>query len=661
VLRPLDRLFNRITSLIRTVVPDEMNPLAVPGAVANIAFVVALVTGLFLLYWYGTSPVTAHASIEAMMESPWTAGLMRSLHRYSSDVCLLFILIHAVKMLFAARFSGARWLAWVTGVVCLGLMWLDGWLGYWLVWDQRGLAIAEGTSKMIDALHLLPDPLSRSLLIDDNINALFFFLIFFVHMVIPLGLGIALWLHLARLNKARFLPSREMTIACILSMVVLSIAIPAQSGPPAATQTIAAEYELDLFYMLPLMLTDRMSGGGLWLLLFGASVLVCGIPWFLGRRKVTDVHVTKDRCAGCTDCVRDCPFGAIQMVPWDQRDFAIAQIDPALCIACGVCVGSCHSTAIQFSTLNRKDVEARIDAWFAEETDSCLLFLCAHSGAGTFTIDEASGRCEQLPGYRVVAVPCVSWIHPDVIHRAARRGAAGVLVVACASGDAPCRTGVFTAIERFNGRQEPMLEVEKLKGMPFAMEEVGVGGAGVIEKARAFHGARTSSPVGVKRHRRAALTAAFAVMMVFSGLAWAGSRLAYEVPLDSRCELVLSVKHSGEFLEGEEDYEGAEDLAPHMRAARQLQKERAPVRLQVELDGEIVLDTAIRPGGVYRDTASIGMRRVTVDPGTHSVRIRIGETGDPGEWTYEEEKVLEFRDLNRRVVLFTGEDGFRWH
>ena len=90
-------------------------------------------------FWYRPSVHQAYASVAATV-GPWAAGLMRSLHRYSSDAAMFFALVHALRLFFERRFTGPRWLAWVTGIVGLGVLWFVGWTGYWLVWDLRGAA-----------------------------------------------------------------------------------------------------------------------------------------------------------------------------------------------------------------------------------------------------------------------------------------------------------------------------------------------------------------------------------------------------------------------------------------------------------------------------------------------------------------------------------------
>src|SRR5690606_26633012 len=105
---------------------------------------------------------------------------------YSSDACMLFVLLHALQALGARKVGPARRLPWIAGLVMVGVIWLDGWTGYWLVWDEAARQVALATAAFLDVLPIFPEPLARSFLVDDGVNSLLFFVVFFIHMLIPL-------------------------------------------------------------------------------------------------------------------------------------------------------------------------------------------------------------------------------------------------------------------------------------------------------------------------------------------------------------------------------------------------------------------------------------------------------------------------------------------
>lgn len=81
------------------------------------------------------------------------------------------------------------------------------------------------------------------------------------------------------------------------------------------------------------------------------------------------VNVIKEKCKGCSICVKNCPFEAITM------ENKIAVIGTA-CTGCGVCVEKCPFKAIEKTEEERevKDLSAYKDVWvFAEQRDGVIM------------------------------------------------------------------------------------------------------------------------------------------------------------------------------------------------------------------------------------------------------------------------------------------------
>ncbi|MBW2667630.1 MAG: cytochrome b N-terminal domain-containing protein, partial [Deltaproteobacteria bacterium] len=150
LLRGLGRIFLYVDRLFARIVNEPLNPMFHTGAITVMSTLIATATGVVLLIWYKPSVNFAYESVQAMSQSPYTAGLLRSLHRYSSDAAMCFGLLHSARIFLERRFDGARWLAWVTGAALMALILFIGWSGYWLVWDARAQAIAFGTAKLLD-------------------------------------------------------------------------------------------------------------------------------------------------------------------------------------------------------------------------------------------------------------------------------------------------------------------------------------------------------------------------------------------------------------------------------------------------------------------------------------------------------------------------------
>ena len=153
-------------------IPVALNPFVQAGAVANVCFLIATFSGIVLLLWYSPSVHQAYESLENLKHTSHLGEWTRSLHRYSSDLCIFFIIYHAIRVLLARTFTGPRAFAWITGIILFVVVWLIGWLGYWLVWDVRAQHVALGTMKFIDVIPIFAEPLSRSYLTDATVNSL---------------------------------------------------------------------------------------------------------------------------------------------------------------------------------------------------------------------------------------------------------------------------------------------------------------------------------------------------------------------------------------------------------------------------------------------------------------------------------------------------------
>ncbi len=128
---------------------------------------------------------------------------------------------------------------------------------------------------------------------------------------------------------------------------------------------------------------------------------------------MSGITVYKDKCIGCSLCVKTCPFNAITMV--DKK----AVIDLDKCTICGSCVEACskvHAIEIVRETTRTPDIEKYKGVWvFAEQRKGVVQSV-------TF---ELLGKARELADKLKVEVACVLIGHSvkdkaeDLIHRGA--------------------------------------------------------------------------------------------------------------------------------------------------------------------------------------------------------------------------------------------------
>jgi len=663
--RALERGFLYADRALGSVVPERFNPLLHSGAIAMLSLVVALATGVLLLFWYRPSLSMAWPSVAAMGRQPWGPGLIRSLHRYSSDVGLAATAIHALRLIVERRFTGPRWLAWVTGIAVVALTSFVGWTGYWLVWDTRAHAIAAGTARVLDVLPIFADPMGRSFLTDHSLNSLLFFVVFFAHMLVPLGMAVLLWLHVARLARPRWIAKGALAAWVVAATAVLSVLHPADLMPQAKMTAIRGTYPIDAWYLAPLALTDRLPGGALWWIAMTVGLTLAPAPWWMARRRLKTATIYPARCTACEQCVNDCPYDAISMVPRSAgppKYSLQAEVDPAKCVACGICAASCEGFGTDLLGFSSVPEMRRAEAWIREDIAAgmtpAMIFACAHSAGSDLPADARTGRCDELPRTRVMLVPCAGWVHTTVAERLLRAGAAHVAIVACEDGSCHYREGSVALAERLDGTRDPHFRRARAP-----RERVHVLQYDHTRR-RALLGALAT--LGVSRRAAAPpsrVRVAVASVVLTAVAAWgiaAGSRWTYASPVRAGSELVVTFKHPGQVSEHSREVskEELERTPVHMRRARVFERERAPVRMRVLVDGRTVVDRTYPAKGLWHDGNSVAIEAISIPAGTHLVDVAIGDTHDAHEWNHQMSRQLDFTSERRRVVSFDRLAGF---
>lgn len=184
------------------------------GMIALAAFVVTLVTGVLLMFYYKPYPEVAYESIKNIHFVVPTGRFMRNIHRWAAHVMVIAVLAHMARVFFTAAYRRPREFNWLIGmgllVTTLGL----SFSGYLLPWDQLaywaitiGANIAQSPREITDALGITstfdPGGLNKVLLLgaeEVGEEALIRFYLFHV-MLLPLILVALLAVHFWRIRK----------------------------------------------------------------------------------------------------------------------------------------------------------------------------------------------------------------------------------------------------------------------------------------------------------------------------------------------------------------------------------------------------------------------------------------------------------------------------
>ena len=146
-LHTLRRADEGITGSFDRAFAPAHNPWRHLGALVFLCLVTAMATGIVAYAWYDTSVQGAYASGLRLQNDPLLLGrLLRGLHRYAADACMLLSVLHLLREAARGHFRGVRWYSWLTGIALVGLVWLSGVTGLWLLWDARALFSLSATA-----------------------------------------------------------------------------------------------------------------------------------------------------------------------------------------------------------------------------------------------------------------------------------------------------------------------------------------------------------------------------------------------------------------------------------------------------------------------------------------------------------------------------------
>jgi coenzyme F420-reducing hydrogenase delta subunit/ferredoxin len=255
-----------------------------------------------------------------------------------------------------------------------------------------------------------------------------------------------------------------LAIGSFIALLVLSFVWPAVSHAPADLHKVPAVLNLDWFYLNIYPVLDYLTAGETWMLTMGITTLLMIMPWLPPKKTGAAAEVHLDECNGCGQCAVDCPFDAISVrtrtdgARWEYE----VVVDEKLCAACGICVGSCHSSNPFRSS--KKVLETGIDMpqfpidEVRSQTKTALNALRGETRIIVFGCDHAFDVAElKNPNVAVMNFLCTGMVPPTLVEYALKNGADGVFITGCRNGDCYYRYGNIWMDKRFNEGRKPVL------------------------------------------------------------------------------------------------------------------------------------------------------------------------------------------------------------
>lgn len=227
------------------------------GGTPAYLFVVQIVTGILLAFYYQPSASTAYESVEYITNEAAFGWYLRSMHKWAATLMIAAVILHQMRVYFTAAYRRPRELNWVIGMALLCCTLVTGFTGYSLVFEQLSFWGATVAANISEAVPYIGGFAKRMLLGGDEYNDRTLSRFYILHAaVLPTTIIVLVGIHIAFIRMHgvtelkfededpdkpkhfNFFPDHmltELMIGLVLMIVLSALAtvLPASMGPRA--------------------------------------------------------------------------------------------------------------------------------------------------------------------------------------------------------------------------------------------------------------------------------------------------------------------------------------------------------------------------------------------------------------------------------------------
>ncbi len=254
------------------------------GGTPAYLFVVQIVTGILLAFYYQPAPATAYDSVRRITDEVAFGWYFRSVHKWAATLMIAAVILHQMRVYFTGAYRKPREINWMVGMCLLLCTLLIGFTGYSLVFEQLSYWGATVAANISDMIPVVGGFAKRMLLAGDSYNENTVPRFFILHAaVLPAVLIGLLVIHIGiiRLQGVTeltfedespdepkhfdFFPDHfytELLIGLVLMILLSALAtvFPATMGPPADPLTTPEVIKPEWFFYVSFRWLKLFSG-----------------------------------------------------------------------------------------------------------------------------------------------------------------------------------------------------------------------------------------------------------------------------------------------------------------------------------------------------------------------------------------------------------------
>ncbi len=178
------------------------------------SFLITLVTGILLMFYYKPYPDVAYESMKDIHFVVPTGRFIRNIHRWAANLMVITVILHMARAFYTASYRHPREFNWLVGMGLLVVTLALSFTGYLLPWDQLafwaitiGANIAQSPREVTDALGITevfdPGGLQHLLLLgSDTVGEEALIRFYLLHVILlPLVAAMLMSVHFWRIRK----------------------------------------------------------------------------------------------------------------------------------------------------------------------------------------------------------------------------------------------------------------------------------------------------------------------------------------------------------------------------------------------------------------------------------------------------------------------------
>ena len=184
------------------------------GGTPAYLFVVQIVTGILLAFYYQPAPQTAYESIAYITEQAPYGWYLRSIHKWAATLMIAAVILHQMRVYFTGAYRRPREVNWVIGMGLLLMTLLTGFTGYSLAFEQLSYWGATVAANISDAVPVVSGFFRKLLLAGDGYNDHTLSRFYILHAaVLPAAITLSIAIHIAfiRMHGVTEFPAEEST------------------------------------------------------------------------------------------------------------------------------------------------------------------------------------------------------------------------------------------------------------------------------------------------------------------------------------------------------------------------------------------------------------------------------------------------------------------